>query len=161
MIASVFSPGIVAGGNAVQVSTSLVDAADRRPTGQSTTAAGSNPGAHADPAWPIPLSALNVTRDRPVFAPSRRPRAVELASVPRQPAKIAPPKRPVLALVGVIVSDQGGIAILVDPATKGVVRLRTGEGHSGWTLRRVTRQGVTLQSGTETAVLALPTPSAR
>jgi colicin import membrane protein len=40
------------------------------------------------------------------------------------------------------------------------VRLRTGEGHSGWILQSVERSAVTLQKGGQTETLALPRATA-
>jgi len=128
----------------------------------SEVANSTEPAAGSNPPWPIPLGALTITKQRPVFVPSRRPPpAFELASRPRpQSPGASPPKRPLLTLVGVIVAGQGGIAVLFDPATKGILRLRTGEGHAGWTLRVVTPQDATLQRGADTATLALQAPFA-
>ena len=42
-----------------------------------------------------------------------------------------------LLLVGAIAGETEGIAIFLDHTTKGTIRLKTGEGHLGWTLRQV------------------------
>jgi len=95
-----------------------------------------------NPLWAIPLTALNVTRERPIFLPSRRAPAPAIAAAapppptPLPPPPPAEPERPHLALVGAVVGDVA-IAIFVDQATRGMVRLRTGEDYSGWILRSV------------------------
>ena len=113
----------------------------------------------SNPLWAIPLASLTATRERPIFSPSRRPPVVELASVQPQAAPVInQPQRPLLALVGAIAGETEGIAIFLDETTKGIVRLKTGESHSGWTLRLVTRRDATLQKDRETAIFALPNP---
>ena len=116
-----------------------------------------------NPLWTIPLTSLTATRERPIFSPSRRPPVVvELASVQSQPSPPTnQPRRPLLALVGAIAGETEGFAIFLDETTKGIVRLKTGESHSGWTLRIVKGREATLQKGRETAILAIPNPPAK
>ena len=119
----------------------------------------------ANPLWAIPLSALTATRTRPLFTPSRRAPAPAVASVPvaapRPPAPpAAVPQHPNLTLVGTVAGESEGIAVFVDPTTRDTVRLRTGEGHSGWILRSVARSAATLQKGGQTETLALPRAAA-
>jgi general secretion pathway protein N len=116
-----------------------------------------------NPLWGIPLRSLTATRERPLFTPSRRPPAPAVAGPP--PVEAAPPPpspagpdRPQLTLVGAISSETEGIAIFVDNATRDIVRLRTGESHSGWTLRSVKGREAALQKDQETVILALPAP---
>jgi hypothetical protein len=119
-------------------------------------------GLSGNPLWAIPLSSLSATRDRPLFTPSRRPPALP-AVAPPPVAVVAPPpptepERPQLTLVGAIVSDSGGIAIFIDQTTNEVVRLRTGDTHSGWKLRSVKGREAEFQRASETLTLALPPP---
>jgi general secretion pathway protein N len=116
-----------------------------------------------NPLWGIPLRSLTVTRERPLFTPSRRPPAPAVAGPP--PVEAAPPPppppgpdRPQLTLVGAISGETEGIAIFIDDTTRDVVRLRTGESHSGWTLRSVKGREAALQKDQETVILALPAP---
>jgi general secretion pathway protein N len=117
-----------------------------------------------NPLWAIPLSSLSATRERPLFTPSRRPPAPAIAGPP--PAEpiakpVAPPPgpdRPQLTLVGAVIGSGGGIAIFVDQATNDVVRLKTGESHSGWMLRSVKGREALFQKNSETLTLALPVP---
>jgi general secretion pathway protein N len=126
------------------------------------------PGGQAEPRgnplWAIPLSSLTATRERPIFLPSRRPPAPAVAGPPPAPVRPPPPPpaepdRPRLALVGAVAGDSEGIAIFLDQTTRGIVRLRTGENHSGWILRSVKGREATLQKDRETVLLALPAPS--
>src|SRR5580704_14002929 len=118
----------------------------------------------ANPLWGIPLQQLSATRQRPLFAPSRRPPppvvAYQLASAPPPPPpKPSEPEKPRLSLVGTIAGGPEGIGVFQDLASSGsVLRLKMGEGHDGWVLRTVQRREVTLQKGSQTAVLTLPLP---
>jgi general secretion pathway protein N len=116
-----------------------------------------------NPLWAIPLRQLSATRERPLFAPSRRPPppvvAYQLASVPPPPPpKPAEPEKPRLSLVGTVAGGAEGIGVFIDPATRSVLRLKMGEGHDGWVLRAVRRREATLEKGRQTAVLTLPPP---
>jgi general secretion pathway protein N len=118
-----------------------------------------------NPLWAIPLKSLNATRERPIFLPSRRAPAPAVAGPPPPepmrppPPPPAEPDRPRLALVGAVAGDAEGIAIFVDETTRGIVRLRTGENHLGWTLRSVRGREATMQKDRQTVLLALPAPT--
>ena len=113
-----------------------------------------------NPLWAIPIKDLSVTRERPIFSPSRRPPPPAVAATPYVPPPPPPtpagPQRPQLALVGTVVNTNEGFGIFLDQATNTVVRLKTGEGHNGWILRSVQGREATLQKDRDTAVLALP-----
>src|SRR5579864_4487163 len=124
------------------------------------------PTVSANPLWAIPLSALAATRNRPLFTPSRRPPAPAVASVPVATGSPPPPppavsQHPDLTLIGTVASEGEGMAVFIDTTTRDAVRLRTGEGHSGWVLQSVERRAVTLQKGGQTETLALPRPTAQ
>ena len=113
-----------------------------------------------NPLWAVPLSALAVTRERPLFSASRRPPPLPVAARPIAQVRAAPPpprqpQQPRLLLVGTVAGGEG-IAIFVDQTTQAILRLRTGEGHDGWVLRAVRQREVTLQNDRDTAILALP-----
>jgi len=118
-----------------------------------------------NPLWAIPLKSLTATRERPIFLPSRRPPSPPIvagpppAPPPSAPPPAPPPERPRLALVGAVVGDSEAIAIFLDQNSQGIVRLRTGENHQGWTLSAVKGREATLQRGNETMQLALPAPN--
>ena len=119
------------------------------------------PTVAANPLWSIPLSALTATRTRPLFTPSRRPPAPVVASVPVAAPRPAPPppalpQHPNLTLVGTVAGENEGVAVFIDTTTRDTVRLRTGEGHSGWILQSIERRAATLQKGEQTETLALP-----
>ena len=117
-----------------------------------------------NPLWGVPLSALTATRERPLFTPSRRAPAPAVAGpVAAAPALPPPPPpaepdRPQLVLVGAIANGSEGIAVFLDQATNNVIRLRTGQDHSGWVLRSVKGREATLQKDQQTtdADVAVP-----
>lgn len=119
-----------------------------------------------NPLWAIPLSHLTATRERPLFAPSRRPPppaplAVPVAAPPPPPPPKPPePEKPQLTLLGTIAAGRlaEGVGLFVDPATKAVVSLKAGENHKGWILRAVRPRQVELAKGLDSAVLDLPLP---
>jgi len=118
-----------------------------------------------NPLWAIPLSALTATRERPLFLPSRRAPAPVVAGTPvAAPPPPPPPARAEqeqlqLTLVGAIASDTEGYAVFLDQATNNVVRLKTGQDHSGWVLRSVKGREATLQKNEQTTTLVLPPPA--
>jgi hypothetical protein len=120
-----------------------------------------------NPLWAIPLSSLSATRERPLFTPSRRPPTPPAVAGPPpvEPVAAAPPppagpERPQLTLVGAVGSESGGIAIFLDQTTNDIVRLKTGESHSGWKLRSVKGREAEFQKNSETLMFALPAPNA-
>jgi general secretion pathway protein N len=116
-----------------------------------------------NPLWAIPLSTLTATRERPIFLPTRRPPAPVIANVPVEAPKpvAAPPEQPPrLALVGAVSGENESIAVILDQATNGVFRLRTGQNHDGWVLNSVRGREATLQKDQKTIVLNLPAAGA-
>jgi hypothetical protein len=117
-----------------------------------------------NPLWAVPLSLLSVTRERPIFSPSRRPPPPVVVGTPYvapaapPPPTSAGPVRPQLALVGTVANETEGIGIFVDQITNNIVRLRMGEGHAGWILRAVRAREVVLQNDQQTEVLTFPRP---
>jgi hypothetical protein len=112
-----------------------------------------------NPLRSIPIASLTATREKPIFSPLRRPPSVVQRVQP--PLAIDQPPRPRFSLVGAVAGESEGIAIVLDETTKVILRLRTGESHLGWTLRKVSRREVTLENGRETIILDLATPAAR
>lgn len=116
----------------------------------------------ANPLWAMPRAQFSVTRERPIFSPSRRPPppAVAPMAVPRVAAVPKPrePERPQLTLVGTIASDEEGFGIFLDQSTKAVLRLKVGENFQGWKLRSVQGRETALEKDQQVVTLALPQP---
>ena len=125
-------------------------------------ASGGNPDVAAqggNPLWTIPLSSLTATRDRPLFSATRRPAslAVQKAAPPPAPNPApAAPEKPALRLIGTIVGPATSLAMVRDPATQAVTRLREGEEASGWRLKTVKLRSIIVEKGEQSAVLGLP-----
>ena len=116
----------------------------------------------ANPLWEMPLKQFSVTRERPIFLPSRRPPA-PAASVVTVAKVVAPPKpkepeQPQLSLVGTISGDDARFGIFVDQTTKNVLRLKVGEDFQGWELRSIQAREASFQKNQLTFVVALPQP---
>ena len=115
-----------------------------------------------NPLWGIPISALDATRERPIFSASRRPPmppvvAERVAAAP-PPPKPAEPEQPLLTLVGTAIGKPNNVAVVLDRTTKTLVRLHVGEAVSGWILRSVDSRTMTVEKNSQTVTLALPAP---
>jgi general secretion pathway protein N len=117
-----------------------------------------------NPLWAVPLRSLSVTRERPLFSPSRRPPPSAVVAAPPArpppPPKPAEPDHPLLALVGTIVGKTQSIGIFVDQVAKNVIRLKVGQDHAGWTLRVIQGRDATFEKDHREATLVLPARSA-
>jgi hypothetical protein len=138
-------------------------AAPLRTAARSPDAAVERPPSGGNPLWALPLKQLSITRDRPIFSPSRRPpppaTPTYVAPVAvRTPPKPVEPERPSITLLGTILGSTESIGIFFNPATRDVVRLRVGENHEGWALRAVKTREATLVKDRERVVLELPVP---
>jgi general secretion pathway protein N len=131
-----------------------------------TAAADAEPPQTGNPLWSLPLKQLSMTRDRPIFSPSRRPPPPPLPAyvapvAVRAPVKPAEPERPAVSLLGTIIgaSTDDQIGVFLDSATQSVIRLRVGEDHQGWVLRLLkAREATLVKSGEEAVVVQLATP---
>jgi hypothetical protein len=122
------------------------------------------PADSANPLWAIPLSTLTATRDRPLYAPSRRPPAPVVANAPvlaPPPPPPPPPEHPDLTLVGTVKSEisdivmTAAIAVFIEEGSRKSIRLRIGEAHNGWVLQSVARGAAILQKGLQSETLRL------
>jgi general secretion pathway protein N len=115
----------------------------------------------ANPLWEMPLKQFSVTRERPIFLPSRRPPAPVASAVTVAKVVVPRPKEPEppqLSLVGTISGDDARFGIFVDQATKNVLRLKVGEDFQGWQLRSIQAREASFQKNQLTFVVALPQP---
>jgi hypothetical protein len=120
------------------------------------------PAPAGNPLWALPLEQLSITRERPIFSPSRRPPPPPPTYVApvavRQPAKPPEPERPAVSLIGTVVGTDVQIGVFLEKATQNVVRLRLGEEHQGWVLRLVKAREVTLVKDVEQTLVLEPPP---
>jgi hypothetical protein len=70
------------------------------------------------------------------------------------------PENPALILVGTVVGEDSGIAVLVEQSTENVVKLHVNESHQGWTLQSIKGREVTFQKDRKSSILALALPGA-
>jgi hypothetical protein len=120
------------------------------------------PASAGNPLWELPLERFSVTRERPIFLPSRRPPPpaptyVAPASF-RQPAKPPEPEHPAVSLLGTVIGTDVQIGVFLEEATNKVVRLHLGEEHQGWVLRLVKAREVTLVKDVEETLALDPPP---
>lgn len=116
----------------------------------------------ANPLWAMPIAQFPVTRERPIFSPSRRPPPPAVAPVAVAKVVAVPkpkePERPQLTLVGTIASEGEGFGIFLDQSSKAVLRLKIGEEFQGWKLRSVQGRETALEKDQEIVTLVLPRP---
>src|SRR3984893_12154621 len=100
-----------------------------------TDAGARQPPRGGNPLWGIPISALDATRERPIFSASRRPPMLlvvaQRVAAALPPPKPAGPEQPLLTLVGTAIGAPINVAVVLDRTTKTLVRLRVGEAVSG------------------------------
>ena len=97
------------------------------------------PRAGLNPLSALDLESLAATRTLPLFTPTRSAPIVEPIipeAVLVEPEIVAAPEPvpPALRLVGLVMTDSEQMALLADPATGLVHRLRAGDSYDGWTL---------------------------
>jgi general secretion pathway protein N len=113
-----------------------------------------------NPLWTVPLTALSATRDRPLFSASRRPPVVAAAIVAPPPKQEAlappPPERPLLTLVGTIVSREASFAMLQGSNADAISRLRVGQQNDGWLVRGIGLRSIVVEKGAQSIELNLP-----
>jgi general secretion pathway protein N len=133
-----------------------------RPIGtQPPRSEAARPVPRGNPLWSVPLSALSVTQERPIFSASRRPPPRAVIAPPAEEANAPPPPRPsepdrpALALIGAVVGDGDSIAVFVDRTSQKMIRLRPGEAHDGWVLNSVLRREVTLRKADRSETIEL------
>lgn len=115
-----------------------------------------------NPLWTIPLSALTATRERPLFSASRRPPVVAAPIVAPQKHEVLappPPERPLLTLVGTIVSRKASVAMLQGSNAETISRLRVGQENNGWQVRGIGLRSIVVEKGEQSVELDLPRPS--
>jgi hypothetical protein len=133
--------------------------------GAAASEPGLTPGPHAaqrsgNPLWTVSLTALAATRDRPLFSASRRPPVVAVPTVAPPPQSEAaappPPERPLLTLIGTIVSPKTTLAMLQGSNADSVLRLRVGQENDGWLVRGISLRSIVVEKGEQSVELALP-----
>jgi general secretion pathway protein N len=146
--------------NEILGSPDKVEVGSLKPLVAPKPAAAAGPAASGNPLWSVPLSVLTATQERPIFSASRRPPPRAVAGPRIEPVAAVPPpaaeiEHPPLELIGAVVGDRDAIAVFLDRASREIVRLRTGQSHSGWELSSILRREVTLRKADQVEVIAL------
>ncbi len=117
----------------------------------------------ANPLVKQSLSSLDMTRQRPLFAPSRhKPPPPEKRPVVAVTPPPQPPPPPTVSLLGIVKEDDGTRAVLKSGGSDKVVRVRIGDDVGGWKIAEITARRVTLSLDDRTSVVGLfEAPSVR
>ena len=97
------------------------------------------------------------------FLPSRRPPVVAVPIVAPPPQKQEalappPPERPLLTLIGTIVSPKASVAMLQGSNAEAISRLRVGQENDGWQVRGIGLRSIVVEKGGQSVKLDLPRP---
>lgn len=120
-----------------------------------------------NPLSGLDMEALSATRTLPLFTPSRTAPVVPepIAEVEPEPAPVEPePEQPPppLQLVGIVLTASAQTALLRDPSSNEVHRIRPGEDYEGWKLSILDASSVEFRSGERVEGLKMfesfPTP---
>lgn len=103
-----------------------------------------------------PLRELAVTRDKPLFSPTRQPPPKPVAPVARQEPPAPPPPPPSVVVLGIVSENGNGrAAIRAGGASDKVTRVRTGDDVGGWTVERIEPRRLVLTQGERSVDFAL------
>jgi general secretion pathway protein N len=110
----------------------------------------------------LKLEDLSATRDRPLFAPDRRPPPLPPVAAPpavsvAQPEEV-PDTRPNLSLKGIIRQDSAILIVLEDNATSESIIVRSGDSYGRWRVIAESDDSVKLADGSEELRLTLFQP---
>lgn len=101
----------------------------------------------------LKLEDLSATRERPLFAPTRRrppPQAQAVTVVAEHP-----PETPRMVLTGIIVKPSETIVVLRNVATSESISLRSGESVGAWRVEAQNDHSVILSDGTQQFTLEM------
>jgi hypothetical protein len=95
-----------------------------------------SPAGVANPLAAPSLDRLSATRERPLFAPSRRaaPLPPPVASAAPVESAASPPQ---IALLGVIIAVEGPRAVINDVTRNKIARVRIGDEIDGWKVHQI------------------------
>jgi general secretion pathway protein N len=100
-----------------------------------------------------PLDRFSVTRDRPLFSPTRQPPAPPPAAAAAAPAP--PPPPPNVVLLGVVVDGEDAHAVVRTGADTKIRRLRIGDEIGGWKVGQIEARKLVLLLNGRTATFAM------
>jgi general secretion pathway protein N len=110
----------------------------------------------SNPVELLPLRELAVTRDKPLFSPTRQPPPKAVAPVARQEPPPPPPPPPSVVVLGIVSENGNGrAAIRAGGAGDKVTRVRTGDDVGGWKVERIEPRRLVLTQGERSVDFAL------
>lgn len=92
-----------------------------------------------------PLEELRATRQRPLFAPRRRPDAKIVTEIETPVTQEAPETAP-FDLTGIVIGEDRAVAILHNRDTQETVHLRQGEAAQSWSVTEIAQRHVVLRN---------------
>ena len=108
----------------------------------------------ANPLATHSLEGLAATRQRPLFAATRRPPPLRPVARRTEAPAPAPPEPPSLVVLGIVVDSEGARAIVRTSANK-TLRLGIGEEISGWKIVQIEKRQLVLSLADRSAVFSL------
>ena len=102
-----------------------------------------------------PLDGFSVTRDRPLFSPTRRPPAPPPPPPAAAAAPTPPPPPPDVVLLGVVVDGEDAHAVVRTSADTKIRRLRIGDEIGGWKVGQIEARKLVLLLKDRTATFAM------
>jgi general secretion pathway protein N len=124
-------------------------AADEAPAEAQSGAALVNPlAAHS-------LEHLSATRDRPLFAPSRRPPPPPPPVVEAVPPPPPPLPPPTLVVLGIVADANGTLAMVRSAASDKILRARLGDDIEGWKVTQIEARSLVLAHDERSVTFAM------
>ena len=74
----------------------------------------------------------------------------------KQEALAPPSERPLLTLIGTIVSPKASVAMLQGSGAEAISRLRVGQENDGWQVRGISFRSIVVEKGTQSVELDMP-----
>jgi general secretion pathway protein N len=111
--------------------------------------------ASENPLAAQPLELLSDTRERPLFAPTRRPPPPPPPPVVQRVEPPAPVPPPNVILLGVVTDENGARAVVRSASPDKIVRARLGEEIEGWQVTQIEPRRVVLSHDARSVSFAL------
>jgi hypothetical protein len=102
----------------------------------------------------LKLDDLSATRERPLFAPARRPPPPPFQPQAANPED-HPPEAPAMVLMGIIVKESETLVLLRNPATSETTTVRSGDSFGPWRVWAQNDHSAILSNGTKQIALEL------
>ena len=108
-----------------------------------------------NPVAALSLDQLSVTRERPLFSPSRRSSPPPVAAIIRPPPVQPPPPPPTIELYGTIIDADQATAIIFFSANSQTQRVHIGDDVEGWKVEQIEERKLVLSQEERTAVFSM------